>query len=55
MAKKQEEYITVEATRIGYQIMLGEIEELLTTELSQAQKISLNDQQSRLKELLNTL
>jgi hypothetical protein len=55
MAKKQDEYLEVEAKRIGLQTMLGEIEELLTSQLSQAQKIALNDQQTKIKDLLNSL
>jgi hypothetical protein len=55
MAKKPEDYLITEAKRIGLQTMLGEIEELLTTQLSQAQKIALNDQQTKIKDLLNSL
>jgi hypothetical protein len=55
MAKKQEDYLITEAKRIGFQTMLGDIEQLLTAELSQPQRVALSDQQTKIKELLTAL
>jgi hypothetical protein len=55
MAKKQEDYLETEAKRLGLQTMLADIEELLTSALSQAQKVALSDQQTKIKELLSNL
>jgi hypothetical protein len=55
MAKKQEDYLITEAKRIGFQTMLGDIEQLLTAELSQPQRVALSDQQTKIKEMLSAL
>lgn len=55
MAKKQEQYLEVEAKRIGYTNMLEEIEELISTDVSETQRIALVDQKTKIKEMLEAL
>lgn len=55
MAKKKESYLVVEAKRLGFKKMLSDIEKLMQTNLSDAQKIALQDQQTKIRELLDAL
>lgn len=55
MAKRNEEYLEREAKRIGFQKMLTDLAALLETELSEAQRVAITDQQAKLRELLEQL
>lgn len=54
MAKK-DVYLETEAKKIGFKNMMEEIEELIATNVSEAQRIALVDQKTKIKELLEAL
>lgn len=55
MAKKQEQYLEVEAKRIGFTNMIEELEELVSTSINETQRIALVDQKTKIKEMLEAL
>lgn len=55
MARRKDDYLDVEARRIGYQKMLLDVQSLLQSDLSEPQRIALTDQQQKIKEKLSPL
>lgn len=55
MAKRTEDLLEKEATRIGYETMLADLQQLVEAGLSEAQRIAIADQQGKIRERLTQL